>query len=226
MKRRWDVGIAFFLAVAALSWGAYAGWPWYATALAFVGFSAYGFFTLYEVKAVDPKYVAIVATLSAIAAVSRVVVQGIPGVQPATFFVILSGFSFGPATGAAVGAFTAIGSDFFLGEGGWTPWQMFAWGLAGATAGWLRQINPTLHTSWLVPFGFAWGFFFGWIMNTWSLLGGSGTVSLAAYGLLCIQSFWFDLAHALATSLFLLVAGSSVYRLLERFRRRLVITRE
>jgi len=200
--------------------GTWLRWPWWIGAIALFAFGGYALLEWYERFAVDPKRVALVATLSAAAAVGRTVVQGIPGVQPATFIVILSGYAFGPVIGAAVGAFTAVGSDFFLGEGGWTPWHVLAWGLAGWTAGLLRRQVPTYRRWVLVPFGFIWGYIFGWIMNTWSLLGGIA-LSWHAFVLLCVASFWFDTLHAAATAVLLWVAGKAIFAVFERFRRRL-----
>jgi len=213
------VAVILILAV-----GTWQGWPWYTMALGSFGLFVFQLLRTFERRAADARYLAFVATMSALAAVSRAVVQGIPGVQPATFFVIVSGYCFGPATGIMVGALTAVGSNVFLGEGGWTPWQMLAWGLAGATAGWLRIVIPTFSRRWLVPFGVLWGYLFGWIMNTWSLLIGPA-VSWKTYLLLCFGSVWFDTLHALATGALLFIAGQPVYRILERFRRRMTSSR-
>jgi energy-coupling factor transport system substrate-specific component len=218
--RRALAGIAGLAALAVVFAGAWLGWPWYATAAAALLLGAYAALEWYEAYASDPKYIAFVATLAALASVGRAAMQGIPGVQPATFLILASGFSLGPVTGAAVGAFTAIGSNVFLGEGGWTPWQMAAWGLAGASAGWLRRLWPRLTWRALIPFGFAWGYLFGWMMNTWSLLG-DGRPTWTAYLALCVASIWFDTLHALANAAFAAAAGRPTLSVLERFRRRL-----
>lgn len=224
MSRHIRAGIAGTLAVVLVALGTWQGWPWYGSAIAAAALAGYAAMEVYESLAVDPKYLAFVASLSAIAAISRAAMQGIPGVQPATFFVLLSGFCFGPVTGLSVGAFTAIASNLFLGEGGWTPWQMLAWGLAGFSAGCMRRVAPGLSVRWLIPFGFAWGYVFGWIMNTWVFLGG-GVFRLGAYIALCVSSAGFDTMHALATALFMAIAGQGVYRILERFRRKMEISR-
>lgn len=222
--RRWLSLGALCAGVAVLGVGTVLGWPWWVSLVVLFALGGYAVLEWYERFAVDPKRIALVATLSAAAAVGRTVVQGVPGVQPATFIVILSGYSFGPVTGAAVGAFTAVGSDFFLGEGGWTPWHVIAWGLAGLTAGLLRQWRPSYRRWLLVLFGLAWGYVFGWIMNTWSLLGGV-SLSWHTYVLLCIASFWFDTLHAVTTAVLLWVAGKAIFALFERFRRRLHTSR-
>lgn len=219
-----DAYVSAMLGVAVVVVASLEHWPWYISVLAMTGFGLYSLMSLYEQLAKDPKYIALVATLSATASVGRVAMQGIPDFQPATFVIIISGFSLGPATGAAVGAFTAVGSNLFLGEGAWTPWQMLAWGLAGWSAGLMRSIWPKPSMRVLLPFGFAWGFLFGWIMNTWQLVSG-GFAAAASFVVLCVQSFWFDLSHAVATAMFIALGGRIVLQILERFRVRLYVHR-
>ncbi|GMA50070.1 hypothetical protein GCM10025857_14270 [Alicyclobacillus contaminans] len=212
------------LMVACVVAGTVQGWPWWATGVAVLALLLFALLETYERQAMNPKQIALVASIAAVASVGRVVVQGIPSVQPATFIILMAGYMFGPGTGAAVGAFTALGSNLFLGEGVWTPWQMLAWGLVGATAGWLHQWFPRWRVWWLVPFAFLWGYVFGWIMNLQVLLGG-GPISWAAYGLLCVRSVWFDTNHALTTAALTAVAGPVVMREFERYRRRMQVHR-
>src|SRR5207244_3908529 len=49
----------------------------------------------------------------------------------------------GPGAGASVGALGALVSNFALGQGLWTPWQMLGWGLCGAAGGLLRPLVRT-----------------------------------------------------------------------------------
>jgi energy-coupling factor transport system substrate-specific component len=224
VNRRVRAGVAGALAVGAIVLGTWQGWPWYLSTVAALALAGYAALEVYESLAVDAKYLAFVASLSAIAAISRTAMQGIPGVQPATFFVLMTGFCFGPMTGLSVGAFTAVASNLFLGEGGWTPWQMLAWGLVGCSAGWLRRLVPGLSVRWLIPFGFMWGYLFGWIMNTWSFLG-NGVFHVGTFLALCVSSVWFDTMHAFATAAFLAIGGRGVYDILERFRRKMNVSR-
>ena len=52
---------------------------------------------------------------------------------------IIAGVAFGRRSGFMVGALAALASNFFFGQGPWTPWQMYAWGLVGYLAGVLAQ---------------------------------------------------------------------------------------
>ena len=72
--------------------------------------------------------------LSALAVIARVAIP-IPSFKPTFAVIMLAGIAFGPETGFIVGALGALGSDFFYGQGPFTPWQMMAYGLAGVLAG-------------------------------------------------------------------------------------------
>ena len=50
---------------------------------------------------------------------------------PTTDIVLLSGYALGGAPGFAVGALAGLVSNFWLGQGPWTPWQMAGWGMTG-----------------------------------------------------------------------------------------------
>ena len=78
------------------------------------------------------KEVTVIATLAAAAAAGRVLMAPVPDVQPVTVIVVATGVALGARAGIGVGASAAFVSNFFLGQGLWTPWQMLAWGGCGA----------------------------------------------------------------------------------------------
>jgi energy-coupling factor transport system substrate-specific component len=220
-----QVGVCVLVAFGVLVYGSIVEWDWYFIAIAMAAVLTYAGLTAYESMAVDPKNIALVATLGAVSSIGRVVVQGIPDAEPATFLVLMSGFSFGPVVGAVVGALTALGSNLILGEGIWTPWQMVAWGLVGFSAGLLRRMWPSIRIRWLIPFAVVCGYAFGWFMNIQYLLGES-SVTWKAYLAACVASFFpFDTTNAVVTAGLVAIAGYPVYQIFERFRKRMVVTR-
>ena len=86
-----------------------------------------------------------VACLSALAAAGRILFAAVPDVKPVSAIAILSGALLGPESGFAVGAFAALLSNFFFGQGAWTPLQMYAWGLVGYLGGVLAR-HGLLHS--------------------------------------------------------------------------------
>ena len=81
------------------------------------------------------------ATLAALAALGRIAFAPLPNVKPTTDIVLISGYALGGAPGFAVGAVAALASNFFFGQGPWTPWQMAAWGLIGVVGAGLARLT-------------------------------------------------------------------------------------
>src|SRR2546425_11441713 len=74
------------------------------------------------------KEVAVIATLAAAAAAGRGLLAPVPHGQPVTDIPIITGVALGMRAGIRVGAAAAVGSNFFLRHGLFSPWPMLAWG--------------------------------------------------------------------------------------------------
>lgn len=178
------------------------------------------FYIRFEKRAFVSREIVIVAVLAAIAAVSRVPFSLMPSVQPTSFVIIVSAIVFGSETGFMVGATAALVSNIFLGQGPWTPWQMFAWGMIGFTAGLLRN-TWLMRKMWgRIIYGFIVGFIFGWIMNLWGILGFLEGLTWKNFIAYYMTSFYFDFAHALSNVIFLVLFSSSWIRILMRFKKK------
>ena len=176
------------------------------------------FFFEFESAAISSKEIALVAMLGTISAVSRVPFALIPNVQPCTYLIICSGYVFGPVAGFMVGAVTALVSNFFLGQGPWTPYQMFAWGLVGVSAAYFRRFKP--GRIWLIIFGIIWGYLYGWIVNVWFWVSFIYPLTLRTFMVYQLNSLWFDTFHAIGNVIFLGLFGMKTIAILERFRKR------
>jgi energy-coupling factor transport system substrate-specific component len=160
----------------------------------------------------------LVATLAGLAAAGRVLFAPVPGVQPVTVIVAAAGVALGPRRGFAVGALAALASNFFLGQGPHTPWQMLAWGGCGAAAGLLR--GALRRRVAFAGFCLALGFAFGLAMSLWHWYG-FYPHTLAALGVVVTTSLAFDVVHAAGNLVLALAAGPELRRVLERYERRL-----
>lgn len=171
--------------------------------LLMISISMFPIFFHFERRKAKAEEVILIAALSAIAAIGRIPFAALPSIQPTSFIIILTGIVFGGETGFLVGSIGALTSNLLLGQGPWTPWQMFAWGMMGLSSGYFQKYNLTKPTITLLIFGFIWGFLFGWIMNIWSILSFFGEVSWPIIATSYLGSFPFDLAHAVGNVLFL-----------------------
>jgi uncharacterized membrane protein len=93
--------------------------------------------------------------MAALAAVSRAAFAFSPHLQTVIGLVMITGIAFGAEAGFLTGAVAAFASNFFFGQGPWTPWQMFAFGVAGFVAGVLFHSRKRWQNPWiLAAFGF------------------------------------------------------------------------
>lgn len=194
---------------------------WGLTATVIVALAVVAFFFEFEATAMSSKEIALIAMLGTISAVSRIPFAVIPNVQPCTYLIICSGYVFGPVAGFMVGAITALVSNLFLGQGPWTLYQMFAWGLAGVSAAYLRRLG--LGRISLIIFGTAWGFIYGWIMNIWFWASFIYPLTFKTFLTYQLTSIWFDTFHALGNIVFLGFFGMKTIAILQRFKRRFSI---
>jgi energy-coupling factor transport system substrate-specific component len=165
------------------------------------------------------KELALIATLGGAAAAGRVLFAAIPGVQPVTVIAVCAGAALGMRAGIAVGGVAALVSNFFLGQGVWTPWQMVAWGACGA-AGALFS-SPAHRRTFLAAFCFVLGLAFSSFMDVWNWLTFYDQHTWQTFVAVQSRGFPFDLAHAIGNVVIALVAGPELLRLLERYGRRL-----
>ena len=107
------------------------------------------FFMAFEGRRPQPRELVTVAVMSALVTIARVAVP-LPSFKPTFAVIMLSGVAFGPETGFIVGALGALGSDFFYGQGPFTPWQMMAYGMAGVLAGIAFAPGRLPRTNWVM----------------------------------------------------------------------------
>ncbi len=194
---------------------------WAPASLAVLGAALAAAFAWYERTRPSSRMLALVATLAALAAVGRIAFAPIPNVKPTTDIVLIAGFALGGPPGVAVGAVAALASNFFFGQGYWTPWQMAAWGMVGLLGALLaRATGRRIGRFGLAAACGVAGLAFGVVMNvsTWVTVGGSHT--LAEFLAISAAAAPFDIAHAVGNVLFCLAFGPALLRALERFRLR------
>ncbi len=165
--------------------------------------------------------ISLIAVLGALSAVLRIPFSPIPGLQPSSFIISCSGYSFGFRVGGLVGILTAFLSSIFLGVGPWTPFQMLAWGALGLSFAALSRLNAPRVL--FLPLLFIWGYLFGFIMNLWYLFAFGFPFTLSSILALQLASLWMDTLHAIGNVAFFLILGRQVLNIFQRFRERFLI---
>lgn len=119
----------------------------------------------YERKKIGSRRMVIVAVMVALCIVGRI----IPFFKPVTAITIITAIYLGGEAGFLVGALAAILSNFYFGQGPWTPFQMLAWGLIGLIAGFIAKPLKKSRV-FLLIFGVGSGIVFSFIMDIWTVL--------------------------------------------------------
>lgn len=178
------------------------------------------FALVFESRKPQARELIVIAVLCAIAVAGRAAFFMLPQFKPVVALVILAGVCFGGETGFLVGAVTGFVSNFFFGQGTWTPWQMFAFGIIGFLAGVLFRKGLLRKTrgALCIYGGVAAILIYGGIMNPASVLmwqaNPNGAIILSAY----LMGLPFDLIHAAATVFFLWFLSGPMIEKLDRIK--------
>ena len=178
-------------------------------------------FAWYERSRPTSQVVALVAALAALAIAGRIAFAAFPNVKPTTDIVIFAGYALGPAPGFVVGALTALVSNFWFGQGPWTPWQMVGWGLCGILGRRLGAWSDPAPAASPWPRSAPWpGIAYGALLNFSLMATYGGDLSLQRFLALESRAVPFDAAHAISNATLALIAGPAMVRMLVRFRER------
>jgi len=161
--------------------------------------------------------------MGAVAAAGRILFAPIPDFKPVSAIAIMSGAVFGRSCGFMVGALAALVSNAFFGQGSWTPWQMYAWGLVGYLAGVFAERGWMERPSFRYGYALASGLLYGAILDSWNLVGWVHPITwqsaVANYALGLPHS----VTHAVATLVFLRLIWQPWVRKLTRVRTKYAI---
>ena len=143
------------------------------------------------------------AVLGATAAAGRVLFAPIPDVKPVSAIAIVAGAALGRRSGFVVGAVAALVSNFFFGQGSWTPWQMYAWGLVGYLGGVLADHGALKRRGVLYGWGFISALMYGVILNGYYVLGFVRPLTWPSVFAAYAAGAPLDVVHGIATAAFL-----------------------
>lgn len=176
------------------------------------------FGTVFESRKPQAREIVIISVLCAIAVAGRAAFYMLPQFKPVVAIVIISGVCFGGETGFLVGAITGFVSNFLFGQGPWTPWQMFAFGMVGLIAGILFRKGFLRKTkASLCVFGaFATLIVYGGVMNPASVIMMQTNLNQEMLISSFVMGFPFDLIHSVSTAFFLWFVAEPMIDKLER----------
>lgn len=178
------------------------------------------FLIAYERKKPKTREIVIISVLCTISVCGRIAFAAVPQFKPSAAVIIITGASFGSECGFLVGILTGFVSNFFFGQGPWTPWQMFSFGIIGFFSGILLGKNIIRQTrNSMTVFGFVCTLvLYGGIMNPASVIMQYPKPNFDVIMTLYIMGFPFDFVHALSTAFFLWFTSEPLCEKLERIK--------
>lgn len=178
------------------------------------------FLMVFESRKPKAREIIIISVLCAIAVGGRAVFFMLPHFKPVVAIVIITGICFGAEAGFLVGATTGFVSGFLFGQGPWTPWQMFAFGIIGFIGGILFKKGFLIKTKTsLCIFGFLATFIiYGGIMNPASVIMWQTEITWEMLASAYIVGFPLDLIHSVSSAFFLWILAEPMIDKLERIK--------
>ena len=163
------------------------------------------FFITFEKGKTKVRELVIIAVMTTLSVLGRIIFAPVPGFKPVTAIVIITAIACGPQAGFITGALSAVVSDIFFGQGPWTPFQMCAWGFLGLLSG--IVFHKTRNPNWLllIIMGILGGAVFSFIMDVWSVFNVDGTWNWARYGALIVTSAPWIAVYCVSNVVFLLI---------------------
>ena len=175
------------------------------------------FFMSFERKENTTKELVLLAALVAVSVTGRFVFSPIPHFKPVTAIVIIAGIYFGYEFGFLCGALSAVISNFIFGQGPWTPFQMFAWGMVGLFAGLLSK--PLIKNRvLLLIYGALAGCIYSCLMDIWTTLQMDGIFNLNRYLAAIITAIPTMIIYVISNVIFLFFLAKPIGDMLQRIK--------
>lgn len=207
-RRTWAALAILLLAIPALMAVFVCVWDerkYYLTSLLLVGLMFVPFALRFEGRRPQARELVLLATMTALAVAGRAAFYWLPQCKPVCAIVILTAVAFTPEAGFVTGAAAGLISNFFFGQGPWTPWQMLGFGLVGFVGGVLFS-GRRVRLVPLLLYGFLSVFvLYGVLLDTASMLMYNAAPSWQLWLATCASGVAFNLIHAGSTAVFLLV---------------------
>lgn len=169
---------------------------------------------IFERRTTDVKKIIFITVLTALSILGRFIFAFLPGFKPVTAIVIITGIYFGAEGGFYCGALTALVTNFYFGQGSYTPFQMFTWGIIGVIAGifgGLFRKNRVL----LYVYAFFAGIIFSLLMDIYTVIWTFGSFNLTMYLTMLAASFVFTIEYAVSNIIFLVIFHKPIGKKIE-----------
>ncbi|MBE6038736.1 MAG: ECF transporter S component [Anaerofustis stercorihominis] len=193
---------------------------YYLTSVLLIIYTMIPFFLSFEKRKPQARELVVLAVMTAIAVASRAAFIMLPHFKPMTAIIIITAVSFGAEAGFLTGAMSAFISNFIFGQGPWTPWQMFAYGIAGFLSGLL--FSKGIIKKDKIPLSIFGGivvvFLVGPMLDISSVFTASSVFSFEIFAAAFVAGFPVNLVHTAATAITLFLFSQPMFEKLDRIK--------
>ncbi len=171
----------------------------------------------YERRKTGSRRMILVAVMTALSVLGRLIFSVIPAFKPVTAVVVITAVYLGGEAGFLTGALSALISNFYAGQGPWTPFQMLSWGLIGLLAGLLAK---PIRKSRIVMslYGVFAGIAYSFVMDVWTVTWYNGSFNLGLYLAALATALPYTIIYAVSNVVFLNLISRPFGRKLDRIR--------
>ncbi len=196
------------------------GKKYYIAGVMIILYTMVPFFMVFENRKPQARELVVIAVMCAIAVASRTAFIMVPHFKPMVAIVIITGMTFGAEAGFLTGAVSGFVSNFIFGQGPWTPWQMFAYGIAGFLAGLLYTKGILKKNKLpLTIFGFITTFVVvGFLLDTCAIFTMTQQVDISSVWKIYLSGVPVNLVHATAVALTLYLFSGPMFEKLDRIK--------
>lgn len=166
-------------------------------------------------KKTNIRRLVLIAVMTGLCIISRFLFAPVPGFKPMTAIIILTAIYLGKEAGFMCGAFTALISNIYFGQGPWTPFQMMAFGLIGFCAGVFSGALKKNRVV-LLLYGLLGGIAYSFIMDIWTVLWYDNGFSTDLYKAALITAIPYTIAYCISNVVFILIFDKSLRKKLGR----------
>lgn len=198
----------------------FGGKKYYLAGVLIIIYTMIPFFMVFENRKPQARELVVIAVMCAIAVASRAAFVMVPHFKPMVAIVIITGMAFGAEAGFLTGAVSGFVSNFIFGQGPWTPWQMFAFGIAGFLAGLLYTKGILKKNKLpLAIFGFVTTFaLVGFLLDTCAIFTMAQQIDTTNIWKVYLAGVPVNLVHATAVALTLYIFSGPMFEKLDRIK--------
>ena len=180
-------------------------------------FSCVPVFLRFEHRSADAKRMILISCMTALSVLGRILFAMVPSFKPVTALVVITAMYFGSEAGYLTGSLTAVISNFYFGQGPWTPFQMFSWGTVGFLAGLLARPLKKSKLALLLYAVFS-GVLYSFLMDIWTVLWADGYFNLTRYLAAILSAAPVTAIYMISNAVFLFLFAPPIGKVLKRIK--------